>query len=120
MDNSIGSKFNLTKKVSKPNNKINIGKNIKNNNMKYFNPKFTSLNCFNNNIINKQRGLNDIKNIVKNKTFEIENINSNIINKINNTKESCKIYHKNKIMNHSNHLKGNNQIIIKKIIWLIL
>ena len=35
---STGSKFNLTKKVSKNNNRINIGKNVKNNNMKYFNP----------------------------------------------------------------------------------
>ena len=76
--------------------------------------KFNNYLTINNNIINKQRGLNDGKNRVKNKTFEIENNNTNILNKINNIKENYKIYQKNKIMNHSNHLEGNNQVINKK------
>ena len=55
---------------------------------------------------------------MKNKTFEIENLNNNF--KVNNTKETLKIYQKNKIKHHSNNLENNNQILIKKIIQLAL
>ena len=53
-----------------------------------------------------------MKNRMKNKTFEIENINNNF--KANNTKETLKIYQKNKIKRHSNNLENNNQILFKK------
>ena len=101
--------------LNKYNNTRNYPDNFKNMSTKQ--GKFNNYLTINNNILNKQRGFNDVKNRVKNKTFEIENINSNIINKISYNKDNCKIYQKNKITHHSNHsnnLEGNNQAIIKK------
>jgi hypothetical protein len=88
---------------------------FKNSNSNYKQTKFNNyltINSINNNFINKQRGFNEMKNRMKNKTFEIENLNNNF--KVNNTKETLKIYQKNKIKRHSNNLENNNQILIKK------
>ena len=100
--------------LTKYNNTRNYPDNFKTTSTKQ--GKFNNYLTINNNLINKQRGFNDIKNRVKNKTFEIENINSNIINKINHNKENYKIYQKNKNIYQNNHLEGNNnnQVIIIK------
>ena len=100
------------------NNSRNYIDNFRNVNYKQtiFNNYLTINNGIN--IINKQRGFNEMKNRLKNKTFEVENNKNNFINKItSNKKESFKIYHKNKI-NHQNNKTNsndlNNQVVIKK------
>ena len=91
------------------NNSRNYPDNFKNSKQIKFNNYLTINNS--NNIINKQRGFNEMKNRIKNKTFELENINNNIINKI--SKENYKIYHKSKI-NDNNNNENINHILIKK------
>ena len=99
-----------------------LNKILKNNsrnypdNFKHSNTKQTKFNNYltinnSNNIISKQRGFNEMKNRLKNKTFEIDNFNNNIMNKI--SKENYKIYHKSKI-NQNNNDENSNQIMIKK------
>ena len=54
---TTGSKFNLMKNpINSNNNKISITKNTKNN-LKYFNPKFSPLNCFNKNLMNNNKNI---------------------------------------------------------------
>ena len=108
----------LSNILSKNNiNSRNYIDNFKNTNNKQtvFNNYLTINN--NNNLINKQRGFNEMKNRIKNKTFEIENIKNNLMNKIVTLKENLKIYQKNNINRQSyknNHIDINNQVIIKK------
>ena len=104
----------LSNILTKNNNTRNYTDNFKNTNSKT--TKFNNYLTINNqnNFINNQRGLNEMKNRLKNKTFEVENFNNNYIGKINNLKENCKIYQKNRINNHSNNIEINNQVIVKK------
>ena len=105
----------LSNILSKNNNTRNYTDNFKTSNSKT--TKFNNYLTINNqnNLINKQRGFNEMKNRLKNKTFEVENNNNNIyIAKINNIKENYKIYQKNKINNHNNNIEIKNQVIIKK------
>ena len=54
---TTGSKFNLMKNpINTNNNKISITKNTKNN-LKYYNPKFSPLNCFNKNLMNNNKNI---------------------------------------------------------------
>ena len=104
----------LSNILTKNNNSRNYTDNFKNTN--YKTTKYNNYLTINNpnNLINKQRGFNEMKNRLKNKTFEIENINNNYIGKITNMKENFKIYQKNKIHRNSNNIEINNQVIIKK------
>ena len=104
----------LSKNNIKSRNYIENFKNI-NNKQTIFNNYLTINN--NNNLVNKQRGFNEMKNRIKNKTFEIENIKNNLMNKLVTLKESLKIYQKNNINRQNyknNHIDINNQVIIKK------
>ena len=109
--------YTLNNILSRNNNNIN-SRNY-NDNLKYSNNKQTIFNNYltinnNNNAINQQRGLNDMKNRVKNKTFEAEGMKNNIINKIGTTKDGFKVYYKNKINYQNNSNNDLDQIMIKK------
>ena len=104
----------LTKKV----NSRNYQENLKNLNLNYrpntkFNHFFT---ISNNNLMNKQK-ING-GGVIKNKTFEVDNVNNNdiIINQINNLKDNLQIYKKNKISHRPNNSNSNNKYINNKIV----
>ena len=107
----------INKILSKKVNSRNYQENLKNLNLNY--RPYTKFNNFftisNNNILNKPK----IKNgIIKNKTFEVENMNNNdiIINQITNLKENLQIYKKNKINHKTNNSNSNNKFLNNKIV----
>ena len=103
-----------TKKV----NSRNYQDNLHNLNLNYRpNNKFNNFFTIGNNDIANKKSLTN--NMIKNKTFEIENSNNEAINKITNLKGNLKIYKKNKINHHINNSNSNkkylnNKIVIKK------
>ena len=110
-----GSKFSLMKNPLKSyNNKININKNVKNN-IKYFNPKFSPINCFNKNIINNNKNVGLHK---KSQTTILSNIletspKNQIFSPISLVKYQNKIYNINKSESISSKIKpkiGNHKI----------
>ena len=89
----------------------NFRNTTNNNNNKNKQTMFSNYLTINNanNFIKKQREYNDMKNGIKNKTFEVDNIKNNLMNKIASIKESFKVYQKNKnrYHNHKNNMKNN-------------
>lgn len=115
-NNYVNTLSNILSKKTIYNNSRNYIDNLKNLNYKQtsqFN-NFLTINNNSNNTLKNQRGFHDVKNRLKNKTFEAENKNK-LINKISTLKENFKIHHKNK--NSQNiHMNNdiNNQNLIKK------
>ena len=108
-DNNFSINFNSNLSKNNHSNSRNYMENLNYKQTSQFKTFLTINNS--NKIIKKQRGFNEMKNRLKNKTFEIEKTNKNLNNKISSLKENYKIYPKNKI-GYNNDI--NNQMIIKK------
>ena len=104
----------LTKKV----NSRNYQENLKNLNLNYRpNTKFNHFFTINNkNIMTKQK-MNG-GGVIKNKTFEVDNVNHKdiIINQITNLKENLQIYKKNKISHRTNNSNSNNKYLNNRVV----
>ena len=109
-NNSPNNVNNILFKNNNNHNSRNYMENLKNLKQNTKLNNFLTINN-SNNIIKNQRGFNEMKNRLKNKTFEIESINNNLINKISILKENLKICPKNKI---SHNKDKNIKIKIKK------
>ena len=127
-NNGLNTLSNIISKNN--NNSRNYVDNIRstnhnsNNNKKAMFSNYLTINNANN-IIKRQREYNELKKGIKNKTFEVDNIKNNLMNKIATIKENFKIFHhKNKIchqnqkynknINHNHMDTNNNQSNNKK------
>ena len=107
---------NISNNITKNNNSRNYVDPEKNSNYKKIKLHNYFTNIHNNNNdkeIKKYKVLNEIKNRIKNNTFQDENVN-NYLMKRQNMNENLKIYRKNKITRQSYNFENNNQILIKK------
>ena len=112
-NNHMNTLSNILTKNNNSRNNIDNFKNLNYRQTTQFNNFLTINNS--NNILKYQKGNNDMKNKLKNKKFEFENINNNnLINKISTLKDNLKIQnHKNRINHNSNNNDLNDQIMKK-------